>query len=192
MIAAIIVAAYLLGSISGAVLVCRLNGLPDPRTQGSKNPGATNVLRLGGGFCAAQVLLVDVLKGTIPVYGSYFLQVEPVWLGVIAIAACLGHIYPIFFGFKGGKGVATAFGAVAPISPGFALLLIITWGLTFLVFRYSSVAAIVTAVLAPIYTHWLDNRFTIPMVMLCTLIIVRHRANIVRLWQGEEGKLKRR
>ncbi|GLS82460.1 glycerol-3-phosphate acyltransferase [Paraferrimonas haliotis] len=180
-----------MGSLSGAIIICRIYGLPDPRAQGSQNPGATNVLRLGGPFHAVQVLLVDVLKGTIPVYGSYFLGIEPVWLGIIAIAACLGHIYPIFFNFKGGKGVATAFGAVAPISPTFALMLIVTWIVTFAICRYSSLAAIITSLLAPIYSHFLDDRFTIPMAMLSTLIIVRHRANITRLMRGQEGKFKR-
>ncbi|EQN60023.1 glycerol-3-phosphate acyltransferase [Escherichia coli HVH 20 (4-5865042)] len=110
-----ILIAYLCGSISSAILVCRLCGLPDPRTSGSGNPGATNVLRIGGKGAAVAVLIFDVLKGMLPVWGAYELGVSPFWLGLIAIAACLGHIWPVFFGFKGGKGVATAFGAIAPI-----------------------------------------------------------------------------
>ena len=104
-----ILIAYLCGSISSAILVCRLCGLPDPRTSGSGNPGATNVLRIGGKGAAVAVLIFDVLKGMLPVWGAYELGVSPFWLGLIAIAACLGHIWPVFFGFKGGKGVATAF-----------------------------------------------------------------------------------
>lgn len=96
-------AAYLLGSVSSAVLICRLLKLPDPRNVGSNNPGATNVLRIGGKGAAVSVLLCDMLKGTIPVWGGYFLGIDPIILGVIAIAACLGHMYPIFFHFKGGK-----------------------------------------------------------------------------------------
>ncbi|MDU3048711.1 MAG: glycerol-3-phosphate 1-O-acyltransferase PlsY [Escherichia coli] len=100
-----ILIAYLCGSISSAILVCRLCGLPDPRTSGSGNPGATNVLRIGGKGAAVAVLIFDVLKGMLPVWGAYELGVSPFWLGLIAIAACLGHIWPVFFGFKGGKGV---------------------------------------------------------------------------------------
>lgn len=98
-----ILIAYLCGSISSAILVCRLCGLPDPRTSGSGNPGATNVLRIGGKGAAVAVLIFDVLKGMLPVWGAYELGVSPFWLGLIAIAACLGHIWPVFFGFKGGK-----------------------------------------------------------------------------------------
>lgn len=99
--------AYLCGSISSAILVCRIAGLPDPRESGSGNPGATNVLRIGGKGAAVAVLIFDILKGMLPVWGAYALGVTPFWLGLIAIAACLGHIWPVFFGFKGGKGVAT-------------------------------------------------------------------------------------
>ena len=110
-----IIFAYLLGSISSAILICRLAGLPDPRHHGSGNPGATNVLRIGGKLAAAGVLICDVLKGMLPVWLAYLLQIPYFYLGIIAIAACLGHIYPVFFHFKGGKGVATAFGSIAAI-----------------------------------------------------------------------------
>ena len=115
LIGIMMLAAYLLGSVSSAVLVSKLFRLPDPRLHGSGNPGATNVLRLGGKLPAILVLLFDILKGTIPVWGSYFLKIEPLFLGLIAICACVGHIFPLFFGFKGGKAVATAFGAMMPI-----------------------------------------------------------------------------
>ena len=107
-----IIAAYLLGSISSAVLICRVMRLPDPRTVGSNNPGATNVLRAGGKKAAILVLLCDMLKGTIPVWSGYGLGIDPILLGFIGIAACLGHIYPIFFHFKGGKGCRNGFGSV--------------------------------------------------------------------------------
>jgi len=187
-----ILVAYLAGSISSAVLVCRLRGLPDPRTAGSGNPGATNVLRIGGASSAAMVLFFDMLKGALPAYLAFRLGIDQVELGIIAIAACLGHIFPIFFKFKGGKGVATAFGAMAPIGHELALALMATWILMVLVSRYSSLAAIITAILAPLYTWFLDERFTIPVAMLSTLIVIRHRDNIHRLLKGEESKVSRK
>ncbi|WP_283102745.1 glycerol-3-phosphate 1-O-acyltransferase PlsY [Shewanella abyssi] len=187
-----IVGAYLAGSISSAVLVCKMRGLPDPRTAGSGNPGATNVLRIGGASSAILVLFFDMLKGALPAYLAFRLGVDPIALGLIAIAACLGHIFPIFFGFKGGKGVATAFGAMAPIGHFLALSLMLTWAVIVLITRYSSFAAICTALLAPIYTWWLDDRFTIPVAMLSTLIVIRHKDNIKRLLKGEESKVSRK
>ena len=187
-----ILSAYLAGSISSAVLVCRLRGLPDPRTQGSKNPGATNVLRIGGASSAALVLFFDMLKGALPAYVAFRLGLDSVSLGLIAIAACLGHIFPIFFHFKGGKGVATAFGAMAPIGPELALILIASWVIIVLLCRYSSLAAIITAFLAPVYTWYIDDRFVIPVAMLSSLIIIRHKDNIHRLLKGQESKFSRK
>lgn len=184
-----IIAAYLLGSISSAVLVCRVKGLPDPREAGSNNPGATNVLRLGGRVTALIVLLLDMLKGTIPVWGSYYLGIEPILLGFIGIAACLGHMYPLFFHFKGGKGVATAIGAIAPIGYGLTGLLLMTWLITALMTRYSSLAAIVTSLLAPLYAWIYLPVYTLPVAMLCCLILVRHSENIRRLLNGTEPKI---
>lgn len=185
-----IIAAYLLGSISSAVLVCKMLSLPDPRTTGSKNPGATNVYRIGGKPAAIAVLVFDILKGTIPVWGAYFLKIEPFFLGIIAIATCLGHMYPIFFNFKGGKAVATAFGVLLPIGLDLGGLLVITWILVAKFTRYSSLAAIVAVSLAPLYTWLLKPVYTYPTVMLSTLIIVRHRENIVRLTKGTEPKIQ--
>lgn len=185
-----IVFAYLFGSISSAVLICKLFRLPDPRTTGSNNPGATNVYRIGGKLPASLVLIFDVLKGTIPVYGAYFLKIEPLYLGFIAIAACLGHIYPIFFGFKGGKAVATAFGSLLPIGFTLAGLLILTWlGLIWLT-GYSSLAAIITVSLAPLFTWFIKPLYVLPVTMLAALIVFRHRANVVRLLKGTEPKVK--
>ncbi len=181
--------AYLLGSISSAVLVCRLYRLPDPRKSGSNNPGATNVLRLGGKKPALLVFICDMLKGTIPVWGAYFLSIPPFYLGVIGIAACLGHIFPIFFHFEGGKGVATAIGAIAPIGLDLTSLLLGTWLIGVLVTRYSSLAAIITALLAPFYTWMFKPQYTLPVAMLCCLIIWRHKDNIKRLIAGEEPKV---
>ncbi len=181
--------AYLCGSVSSAVIVCKLFRLPDPRQHGSGNPGATNVLRLGGTLPAVLVLLFDVLKGTIPVWGSYFLGIEAFYLGMIAVCACIGHIYPLFFGFQGGKAVATAFGTMMPIGLDLAGLLIATWIILVGATGYSSFAAVITVSLAPIFTWFIKPLYTIPVLMLSILIVVRHRENIVRLWQGKESKV---
>ncbi|MGV2988778.1 glycerol-3-phosphate 1-O-acyltransferase PlsY [Vibrio sp. E150_011] len=186
---AMIIIAYLLGSVSSAVLICRLLHLPDPRTVGSQNPGATNVLRLGGKGAAAAVLLCDMLKGTIPVWIGYYLDIDPIILGVIAIAACLGHMYPLFFHFTGGKGVATALGAIAPLGWDLTGLITGTWLVVALIFRYSSLAAITTVMLAPLYTWMVRPVFTLPVAMLSCLIILRHHQNIRRLFDGTEPKV---
>ncbi|MGX9419188.1 glycerol-3-phosphate 1-O-acyltransferase PlsY [Vibrio sp. RC27] len=188
----IIVASYLIGSVSSAVLISRIKHLPDPRQQGSKNPGATNVLRLGGSRIAAFVLFCDVLKGMIPVWGSYYLGISPVLLGVIAIAACLGHIYPIFFNFQGGKGVATALGAIAPIGFSLTSMIVATWLSVAFIFRYSSLASITSAILAPLYTWLVNPQYTLPVAMLCCLILFRHQDNMKRLLAGNEPKIGKR
>ena len=188
-IAILMLLAYLSGSISSAILVSRIFRLPDPRTHGSCNPGATNVLRLGGAVPASMVLVFDVLKGTIPVWGSYFLGIEAFYLGMIAVCACLGHIFPIFFGFKGGKAVATAFGAMMPIGLDLAGLLIASWLIIVALSGYSSLAAILTVSLAPLFTWFIKPLYTVPVLMLSVLIILRHRENIVRLYQGKESKV---
>ncbi|POC30128.1 glycerol-3-phosphate 1-O-acyltransferase PlsY [Vibrio vulnificus] len=189
MAVAMTIIAYLLGSISSAVLICRVLRLPDPRGVGSNNPGATNVLRIGGKGAAAAVLLCDMLKGTIPVWSGYYLGIEPVLLGVIAIAACLGHMYPLFFHFQGGKGVATALGAIAPIGLDLTGMIMVTWLLVAILFRYSSLAALVTVLLAPMYTWMIKPQYTLPVGMLCCLIVLRHHQNIRRLFTGEEPKI---
>ncbi|MGV2870445.1 glycerol-3-phosphate 1-O-acyltransferase PlsY [Colwellia sp. E150_009] len=186
---AMIIVAYLLGSISSAILVCRILGLPDPRTTGSKNPGATNVLRISNKLTAATVLFLDILKGTIPVWGAYFLQVEPIYLGFIGVAACLGHMYPLFFNFQGGKAVATALGTLLPIGLGLGVLLIITWVSVAKLTKYSSLAAIVTVSFAPLYVFLLKPIYVYPTLMLSMLIIWRHKDNISRLLNGTENKI---
>lgn len=185
----IIIFAYLCGSISSAVLICRLIGLPDPRRHGSENPGATNVLRIGGKAAALAVLICDILKGMIPVWLAYYLNIPPFYLGIIAIAACLGHIYPIFFRFKGGKGVATAFGSIVAIGWGLSGVVAGTWLLTVLLSGYSSLGAIVTALLAPFYVWWFKPEFTFPIAMLSCLILFGHHDNIQRLWRGQESRI---
>lgn len=186
------ITAYLLGSISSAVLICKLWGLPDPRRDGSGNPGATNVYRIGGKFPAFLTLWFDVLKGMIPVWVSYFLGIEPFFLGLIAVSACLGHIFPLYFNFRGGKAVATALGAMFPVAWEMALLLIATWLLVFRISRVSSLAALVTVSLAPFYAFWIKPQYTVPVIMISVLIFWRHQANIARLGSGQESSFRRR
>lgn len=187
-----ILVAYLIGSISSAVLICRLFGLPDPRQNGSNNPGATNVYRLGGKWPALLTLFADVLKGMIPVWGSYFLNIPPFYLGMIAVAACLGHIFPLYFHFRGGKAVATALGAMFPVAWEMALLLIVTWLVVFRISRVSSLAALLTVTLAPVYAFWIKPQYTVPVIMISLLILWRHQANIARLSSGKETSFRRR
>ena len=190
--AGMILFAYLCGSVSGAILLCKFCGYPDPRTRGSGNPGATNILRVGGKLAAVAVLLFDVIKGMLPVWLAWELHVSPFFLGLTAIAACLGHIYPVFFGFRGGKGVATALGAIAPIGWDLTGLMMGTWILTVLLSGYSSLGAIISALIAPFYVWWFKPQFTFPVSMLSCLILLRHHDNIQRLWRGMEPRLWKR
>ncbi|OOR98280.1 acyl-phosphate--glycerol-3-phosphate O-acyltransferase [Canicola haemoglobinophilus] len=181
--------AYLLGSISSAILICRLAGLGDPREQGSHNPGATNVLRIGGRWLALAVLLFDILKGMLPVWAGYYLGLTHFELGMVALGACLGHIFPVFFKFKGGKGVATAFGAIAPIAWGVVGSMLGTWFFVFIISGYSSLSAVVTALTVPFYVWWFKPEFTFPVALVCCLLVYRHHENIQRLWRGQEDKI---
>ena len=185
----ITIVAYLIGSISSAILLCRLCRLPDPRTSGSKNPGATNILRLGNKYLAATVLVFDVLKGTIPVWSAYYLGISPNYIGLVAIAACLGHMYPVFFHFRGGKAVATAFGVLLPLGFLLTAMLIGTWLIVLKLSRYSSLSAMVAVTLAPFYTWLVKPLYVYPVMMLSALVIFRHKDNIIRLLKGNENKI---
>ncbi|MBD3651619.1 MAG: glycerol-3-phosphate 1-O-acyltransferase PlsY [Alcanivorax sp.] len=179
-------AAYLLGSISSAILVCRLFGYPDPRTQGSSNPGATNVLRIGGKPAAALTLLGDVLKGTVPVLVAYGLGLSATAAALVGFCAFLGHLFPVFFQFRGGKGVATAFGLLFPLHWPSGLVAGAVWLLVFGVTRISSVASLLAFVAAPISLwFWLPTAFW-PMAALTVIMVIRHRANLAKLLSGEE------
>ncbi|WP_354622967.1 glycerol-3-phosphate 1-O-acyltransferase PlsY [Psychromonas sp. MME2] len=180
---------YLLGGLNGAILLCRLKGWADPRSQGSKNPGATNMLRLHHPQAAISVLLFDLIKGCIPVYLAYFLGYPPVLIGFIGIAACLGHIFPPFFQFKGGKAVATGLGTLLPLGMDMTGLVLLTWLLSVAVTGYASLAAIITVIAAPIFVSQIKPEYTIPVIMLSILIILRHSGNIKRLLQGKEKKI---
>ena len=187
----IILGGYMFGSISTAIIVCKLMGLPDPRTEGSKNPGATNVARLGGKKAAALTLAGDMLKGLIPVLIAQYLQMSPVILAATALAAFLGHLYPVFFGFQGGKGVATAFGVIYGLYWPVGLLTTATWLAMALLFRYSSLAALVAIWLTPLWFLWLlpEPEIIAAMSVLVVLLFWRHRSNISNLLSGKEGKI---
>lgn len=184
----IITFAYLLGSINSAIIVSKINQLPDPRTKGSSNPGATNIYRIAGRNLALLVLAFDTIKGIIATWGSYYLGFTPVEIGLTAIACCLGHMYPIFFGFKGGKGVATAFGCLLPVGFSLGIALLVVWLTVFRISGYSSLSAIIAVGMAPIATWVISEKYIMPVLMLAILIIVRHTPNIYRLLNGTEPK----
>lgn len=181
---------YLLGSVSSAIIFCQLAGLPDPRENGSRNPGTTNVLRIGGRLSALGVLLFDVLKGMLPIALALRFGLEPSEIGFIALAACLGHVFPIFFRFRGGKGVATALGILIPFGMEISGLSLATWLITFLVFRYSSLSAVITALILPAFVWWYKPEFTFPVALVCCLLVYRHHDNIQRLWRGQEDRIR--
>jgi glycerol-3-phosphate acyltransferase PlsY len=185
------VIAYLFGSLSAAIIVCKLMGLPDPRLQGSKNPGATNVLRYGGKKAAAITLLGDALKGFLPVLAAKLMGQGHGNLEIIAMAAFFGHLYPVFFQFKGGKGVATALGVFLAMSLPVALSMLVTWLVMAFVFNISSLAALTAACLSPVFVwYWEPNTaFFIMAVILSAVLIWRHRSNIKNLVKGSEGKI---
>jgi glycerol-3-phosphate acyltransferase PlsY len=187
-------AAYLGGSISSAILVCQLFGLPDPRTQGSNNPGATNVLRLGSKPAAALTLAGDVLKGVIPVLAAlYWLELPTLIAALAGCAAFLGHLFPLFFRFQGGKGVATAFGVLFALYWPIGLATGAIWLTLFVSLRISSLASMVAFILMPLLTMFWLPAALIPMVLLSAALIGRHHSNIRKLLSGEElgfGKSK--
>ena len=185
------IAGYLLGSVSSAVVVSRLMNLPDPRSEGSGNPGATNVLRLGNKAAAGLTLAGDILKGALPVLVARWLVDDPLTVALAGAGAFFGHLFPLFFGFKGGKGVATALGVFAAVSLSVAGGLALTWLVVVLVLRYSSLAALVSAVSAPVWVWWIlsDPVYTGLAALLALMLILRHRANIGRLVAGTESKI---
>ena len=188
----LIIAAYLFGSLSTAIITCKLMGLPDPRTLGSGNPGATNVLRHGGKKAAAITLLGDALKGVVPVLIAHWLQATPLVLSLTALAAFLGHLYPVFFKFKGGKGVATAFGVLVAMTWPVGLALLATWLVMAFLFKISSLSALTAACLSPLYMWWLapQPEFIALSIILSCLLLWRHRSNIKNLRAGTEGKIR--
>ncbi|MFZ5514970.1 MAG: glycerol-3-phosphate 1-O-acyltransferase PlsY [Pseudomonadota bacterium] len=185
------IGAYLLGSVATAIVVSRLLGLPDPRTMGSGNPGATNVLRTGRKGAALATLLGDLLKGLLPVALARLLEVGEVTLIATALAAFLGHIYPVFFQFRGGKGVATALGVLLGLAPWLGLAVLGVWLLVAATLRYSSLAALIAAATAPVIA-WglgLGAAAIIGVAFMSALLIARHRGNIQRLLNGTESRI---
>jgi glycerol-3-phosphate acyltransferase PlsY len=187
-----IFAAYLMGSLSAAIITCKLMGLPDPRTQGSNNPGATNVLRVGGKKAAAFTLLGDAIKGVIPVLIAQWMEAPSHILALVALAAFLGHLYPVFFGFRGGKGVATAFGVLIALSWPVGLAVLGTWLLLAKLFKISSLSALIAAILLPLYMWLLAPQpgFIMLAAIISIMLIWRHRSNIKELIAGTEEKIR--
>ena len=194
------VLAYLLGSLSFAVIVSHVMGLNDPRTYGSKNPGATNVLRSGSKVAAVATLLLDALKAYLPVllvrhFGAAYGMGDGT-VALVSLAAFLGHLFPVFFRFAGGKGVATALGVLLGISGWLGLAVLLVWLLMARVFRYSSLAALTAAVCAPVFyllgdglAWYADNGVTLALVIVSALLLWRHAQNIARLLKGTEPRI---
>ncbi len=185
-----IIIGYLVGSINSAILISKAMKLPDPRTHGSGNAGATNVLRTSGKLPAILVLVCDILKGFLPVLIAGFLNVGGIWLGLVALAAVVGHMFPVFFKFRGGKGVATAFGGVLALSPWVALVSMIVWLIVVFVSRYVSLASLIAVALATILVLFVHLHFFLPIAVMAVLIIWRHMDNIDRLRAGTESKIE--
>lgn len=179
--------AYLLGSLSSAILICRLSGQPDPRSQGSKNPGASNVLRIAGKRYAVQVLLFDVFKGWLPVFLAKQLGIAMPFLGWIAFFAFLGHLYPVFFKFRGGKGVATALGGLLALAWPIAAGAMLSWLVMVVLFRIISLASITAAGVVSGYAlYQLSFQNSLPILLMSILLIICHHTNIQRLFAGKE------
>jgi len=193
---ALVIMAYLMGSISFAIVISRLFGLQDPRKFGSGNPGATNVLRTGNKTAAALTLLGDAAKGWLAVWIAMRMEADQATIALVAFAVFIGHLYPVFLKFKGGKGVATALGVLFAIQPWLALATIATWILIAVFFKYSSLAAIVAAIFAPLYyvfgsgVAWKTSApIGVAIATITLFLLYRHRANISRLIKGTEPKI---
>ncbi|WP_290652439.1 glycerol-3-phosphate 1-O-acyltransferase PlsY [Aquisalimonas sp.] len=187
----LVLCAYLLGSVSAAILTCRIMGLPDPRSSGSRNPGATNVLRVGTRTAAAMTLLGDFLKGAVAVLIAMAFGAQPLVLALVGVAAFAGHVFPVFFRFHGGKGVATGLGVLLAWSWPAFLLTVGTWLLIAALFRYSSLAALVSFLLAPFYLAYVGQPEAIVLAMLVITVLTywRHRGNLQALLKGTERRI---
>jgi len=192
--AVIVLVSYLAGSIASAIVVCRALGLPDPRGEGSGNPGATNVLRIAGRGPAALTLAGDVLKGVVPVLLAKGLSLSPTVVALCALAAFLGHLYPLYFRFRGGKGVATTLGAVAALAWPVAAVMCALWLVVAAATRYSSLASMTAATGAPVVALWLTPHPANPgmLAVIAALLLWHHRGNIRRLANGTESRIGRR
>ena len=186
-----IFASYLIGSLSSAIIVCKIMGLPDPRGEGSGNPGATNVLRFGGKKAAAITLFGDMVKGLIPVLVVKYLDASTITISLVGLAAFLGHLYPVFFQFKGGKGVATMLGVMFGFSWWIGLATAGTWLFMAKIVKISSLSALVATALAPVYVwYWFNVEATIIVTVIMTIILFwRHRSNIENMIKGTEDSI---
>ena len=188
----LLIASYLIGSISSAVIICKALSLPDPRTQGSKNPGATNVLRLGGKKIAAFVLIFDGLKSAVPIFIGDYYEFGLIALTLTALCAFLGHIFPVFFRFRGGKGVATYLGGLIAINLLVGLIFSLIWLLVAKVLKISSLAALIATALSPFYFYLItgDLKSTAIISLISLLIFYTHRDNIKRLINKDEDVIQ--
>lgn len=186
-----IIVAYLLGSLSTSIILSKVMQFNDPRTEGSGNAGATNVLRNFGKNKAAMVLLGDVVKGLIAVMIGRMLGVQGFALALVAVAAVIGHVYPVFFGFKGGKGVATALGSILGLSFAVGLIAMIAWAAIAYITKYASLASLVAVVASPVMIIFLSRgAYFIPVLAIAALIVWQHWDNIQRLQSGTESKIQ--
>lgn len=185
--------AYSVGSVSSAIIVCKLMGLPDPRSEGSGNPGATNVLRIGGKKAAALTLVGDMLKGYLPVALAVWFELDSMVIIAIGVAAFVGHLWPVFFEFKGGKGVATELGVLFGLNPIIGAATAVVWLFIAKGLKISSLAALVAMVLAPVFTWYWSGLMTwvVGVAVMSLILIWRHRSNIQRLLSGEESAIGR-
>ena len=185
--------AYFIGSLSFGILASKIFSISDPRTMGSKNPGATNVLRTGNKYAAIFTLLGDMLKATLVVMVALSYEISGLPLIALSLAVLLGHIFPIYHGFKGGKGVATALGILLAINWVLALSVLFVWLLFFLIFRYSSLSAIISSLATPFIAYFLNQGQTIVIIasLVALLIVYRHQSNINNLLHGKEASFKK-
>jgi len=187
----LIIISYVIGSVNSSIVFSKIYKLPDPRKYGSKNPGATNILRSGNKILALAIVIFDILKGFLPVVIAYYFLKEYVYVQIIGVIAVIGHIYPIFYKFKGGKGVATSFGSILAFDFILGLICLMTWLITAFLFRYSALSAIVSFTFLPIYTWLSYENYTITSIYLILAIVViyKHKTNIKNLLNNEEAKI---
>lgn len=190
MLYAFIALSYLIGSISSAIVACRLLGAQDPRTVGSNNPGATNVYRTAGKNAAALTFLGDLLKGLIPVWLASYYITDGFALSLVAMAALLGHCFPIFFQFRGGKGVATMFGAMLAFHWQIGVSLLAVWATVFMLSKISSLSGIIASLTIPLATFYVHPEAMLPMSIISVVVLLRHYGNIVKLFSGDERTFK--
>jgi len=187
----LIIISYIIGSVNSSIVFSKIYKLPDPREYGSKNPGATNILRSGNKILALAIVIFDILKGFLPVVIAYYFLKEDLYVQIVGVIAVIGHIYPIFYKFKGGKGVATSFGSILAFDFILGLICLMTWLITSFLFRYSALSAIVSFTFLPIYTWLSYENYTITSIYLILAIVViyKHETNIKNLLNNEETKI---